>query len=455
MNAEFDNLISTQWRFLHEDWSIVQRSRFHRTEIKDVQDIRKVKDFVQNKLGIIPVFFFLIVIFGVRSYPGPYRNIEKGILILYMLLKGIPTGEMGAFLPKSSFHDVYKDLFTREAHALESKLNNCLANMCSSIRLRLLTARDVNPEPFKHITMHLDGHDSRVAYLNADKASMYSYKLKKSGFRTQVCCDMNSMAVFVSQPAECRDFNDGTMLSRMAIERKTHPLDCIALDGGYTQYVEGIIAGSHILKSSDFSCPIRKCKGIALTDSESRYNDMFGSFRSRIESYFGDMQNLFHKFSHTVVNRVSEKSTSSLQFKLCCLLLNIKRMVALRDITAEVHHSFWTQDNFEYPDGNDTTLVQVLAPSYKVKINHAQSIFKLQDASLNISLTSNGDDEMDTDEGTEYEVDRIMGHRGDGETLEYHVLWKGYDVSAATWEPRSSFNQTRCIDDYWNAQRTF
>ncbi|KAF9896000.1 hypothetical protein BX616_008369, partial [Lobosporangium transversale] len=261
--------------------------------------------------------------------------------------------------------------------------------------------------------MHLDGHDSRVAYINADKASMYSYKLKKSGFRTQVCCDINGMVVFVSQPGKCRDFNDGTMLSRMAIEKKIHPLDCIALDGGYTQYIEGIITGSGILKSSNFSCPIRKCKGIALTDSESRYNDMFGSFRSRIESYFGEMQTTFNKFSNTVVNRVSEKSseksTFSLQFKLCCLLLNIKRMVALRNITAEAHHSYWTQDSFEYPDGNNATLVQVLTPSYKVKMDHARSIFKLQDAFLNNSLTSsNADDEMDTDEGTEYEIDRIM-----------------------------------------------
>ncbi|KAF9895535.1 hypothetical protein BX616_009467, partial [Lobosporangium transversale] len=105
-----------QWGFLYEEWPTVERNKFHRTEIKDIQDIRKIKDFVQNKLGIIPVYFFLAVIFGTRPYPGPYRNAEKGVLILYMLLKGIPTGEMGAFLPKSSFHDVYKDFFLAGRH---------------------------------------------------------------------------------------------------------------------------------------------------------------------------------------------------------------------------------------------------------------------------------------------------------------------------------------------------
>ena len=111
MDTEFDRLISAQWGFLHKDWPVVERSKFHRTEIKSVENIQKVKDFVQHRLGIIPVFFFLTVIFGVKSYPGPYRNVEKGILILYMLLKGVSTSEMSEFLPKSSFHDVFKDFF--------------------------------------------------------------------------------------------------------------------------------------------------------------------------------------------------------------------------------------------------------------------------------------------------------------------------------------------------------
>ncbi|KAF8958826.1 hypothetical protein BGZ46_001884 [Entomortierella lignicola] len=321
MDAEFEKLLSAQWHFLHQDWPIMSQSRFHRTELKRVENIKKAKDLVHHRLGIIPVFFFLTMIFGVKGYPGPYRNIEKGILILYMLLTGSSSSEMGEFMPRSSFHDVIKDFFGRETNALDEKLTTYLAEMCSNIKLRLLTSHNVNPEFFKHVTLHLDGHDSRVAYINADKPSMYSYKLKKSGFRTQVCCDINSMVVFVSQPAECRDFNDGTMLSKMAIEKKIHELDCIALDGGYTQFIEGIITNnSGGLKSSNFCCPVRKSKGIDLSEGEKKYNEMLGSFRSKIESYFGDMQTTFTKFNHTVVNRFSEKSTFSLQFKLCCLL---------------------------------------------------------------------------------------------------------------------------------------
>ncbi|KAF8922904.1 hypothetical protein BGZ58_003601, partial [Dissophora ornata] len=193
MDAELDKLIAAQWGFLRKDWPVLKRSRFHRTEIKEVRDMRKVKDFVHQRLGTIPVFFFLAVVFGKRAYPGPYRNVEKGLLILYMLLKGLAISDMGEFMPKSSFHDVFKDFFARDQHVLDAQLTACLDCMCSSVRLRLLTARSINPVSFKHITLHLDGHDSRVVYPRVDKASMYSYKLKKSGFRTQVCCDMNSM----------------------------------------------------------------------------------------------------------------------------------------------------------------------------------------------------------------------------------------------------------------------
>ncbi|KAF8967584.1 hypothetical protein BGZ46_000134, partial [Entomortierella lignicola] len=436
MDTEFDKLLSTQWRFLHQDWPIVSQSRFHRTELKRVENIKKVKDLVHHRLGIIPVFFFLTMIFGVKGYPGPYRNIEKGILILYMLLTGSSSSEMGEFMPKSSFHDVTKDFFGRDTNTLDGKLTMYLADMCSNIKLRLLTSRTVNPELFKHITLHLDGHDSRVAYINADKPSMYSYKLKKSGFRTQVCCDINSMIVFVSQPAECRDFNDGTMLSKMAIEKKIHELDCIALDGGYTQFIEGIIASSGGLKSSNFCCPVRKPKGIELSEGEKKYNEMLGSFRSKIESYFGDMQTTFTKFSHTVVNRFTEKSTFSLQFKLCCLLLNIKRMVALRNIALEAHHSNWMQEDFEFPDGISSVALTGNTPSFRAKVNDAQSLLKMQDAFLSLAVAPDTDHEMDDDEEEpSYEISRIMGHRGEGDTLEFHVLWKGYDASAASWEP--------------------
>ncbi|KAF9952842.1 hypothetical protein BGZ72_005874 [Mortierella alpina] len=214
------------------------------------------------------------------------------------------------------------------------------------------------------------------------------------------------------------------MLSKMAIDRKIHRLDCIALDGGYTQHLDGIIAGSEQITSANFSCPIRKRRGIELTDDEDKYNAVFGSFRSKIESYFGDMQTTFAKFSHAVVIRVTEKNVFALQYKICCLLMNIKRMVALRNITTDAHHSFWNQDNYDYPNDTDNLFsTQPAGPSYRIKINDARAIFRLQDAFLNLSVNASTiDHDMDSDDDAVYEIDKILGHRGEGEALEYHAL---------------------------------
>jgi hypothetical protein len=51
-----------------------------------------------------------------------------------------------------------------------------------------------------------------------------------------------------------------------------------------------------------------------------------------------------------------------------------------------------------------------------------------------------------------YEVDRILEHRylcrGNGRPqLQYKVLWKGYCIHDATWEP--VHNLTRCEETIW------
>jgi len=47
-------------------------------------------------------------------------------------------------------------------------------------------------------------------------------------------------------------------------------------------------------------------------------------------------------------------------------------------------------------------------------------------------------------EGNEWEVEKIIGKRVIGSRLDYKVLWKGYPISDSTWEP--SINLDGCKD---------
>jgi hypothetical protein len=216
---EYDAIVLNYWKFLYKDWPIIDRVKHHRTEIAAVNDIDSIKTFVLNRLGVIPVFF-LTVIFGTRAYSCPYRNVEKGVMLLYVLVKGVSLSDMAQYIPKISFHSIHKEFFMYNPTVLNRPLTTMLSEMFSTLKSRHLAA-ERNPDPFKNVTLNLDCHDSRIIYMNADKASLYSYKLKKSGFRVQVCTDMNNMVLFVSAPAPCRDYNDGTMLLRMGIQKRS------------------------------------------------------------------------------------------------------------------------------------------------------------------------------------------------------------------------------------------
>lgn len=53
-----------------------------------------------------------------------------------------------------------------------------------------------------------------------------------------------------------------------------------------------------------------------------------------------------------------------------------------------------------------------------------------------------------------YTVNKIIKHRGAPGSYEYFVDWKGFNESYRTWEPEASFNDDRCITDYWHSLNT-
>src|ERR1700730_4331219 len=125
---EYNKLMHDQWAFLFEQWPQIPKSKFHQTEMKTVNDIEHVKDTVLQQLGYIPVFFFLTVLFAIQDYPGPYHNCEKGLLILYQLVKNCSMEQMGRFILRRSFYDIYRCFYIKQSQTLDKKLSLYLAS---------------------------------------------------------------------------------------------------------------------------------------------------------------------------------------------------------------------------------------------------------------------------------------------------------------------------------------
>ena len=58
MIPEVNKLIINQWGFLDQNWLVIQNKYNHRTENKDIYEIKNIKDELKNKLGVATVFFF-------------------------------------------------------------------------------------------------------------------------------------------------------------------------------------------------------------------------------------------------------------------------------------------------------------------------------------------------------------------------------------------------------------
>lgn len=446
---EFNILMGKQWVFLNDKWPEMKPSKYHRTEIKIVSEIDHVKQVVLEKLGPIPVFFFFLVLFPFKHHPGPYRNVEKGLLILYHILKGGPHSDMGRFIAQSSFYDIHKSFYGHEQSPnteLDDQVTTRLSKMFSTLRIRILSAKANNPVLFKTVTLLLDGHDTRGTRTGSRSEDGYSYKLKKAGFRTQVCIDVNGMVIMTSGSLPCKDNSDGVMFTKMGLDNTVQKGDCLAVDGGYTLFIKQVVEKSD-LKERNFCHPIRKLKNVELSDEEKRYNERFGSFRSIIEGFFGELGTVFEKFNNRRSIRTTDTNIFNLQFRVACLLLNVKKFVELGHIEPYPHHMSWLENQFDYPSEDTLNFEALRISTLKEKQEDSEKLSKYQAQILAGSTLDESDEEMEDT----FEVERILDHKGKGKNKRYLVKWKGYKKT--TWQGIEDFDTTQCIDDYWETRK--
>lgn len=160
----------------------------------------------------MPVFYFLVFLWPNAIYPGPYREVEKGRRVLYHLVTGVAMDALSLRIPKSSFHAIHTMFYKTHRKVHIKLISEALSTMFSNIHIRLSSAKIVKISHFKHVTLHFDGHDTRLSCEQKTSAEMYSFKLERAGVRAQICMNCNEMAILVSNSLPCRDHNDGSML---------------------------------------------------------------------------------------------------------------------------------------------------------------------------------------------------------------------------------------------------
>lgn len=493
INNEVNNIIVNNWLFLEWNWPIIHNRYKHRTELKHIKYIDKIKDTLLQKLGYVSVFFFLVVLYTNKEYPAPYYELEKGLFLIYHLVSGVSGNNIEKYLPQSTFHTFYKKFWMDEENykRINKIVNDCFNNMFSNIKLRILSARKHNPDLFKHITLILDGHDSRINYndTDIDRSRLYSYKFKKNGVRTQFVADMNDMILFISKSDFCSDSSDGSMFLNMKLYKKMHERDTIGIDGGYTlfvnQFTDMAKEKGYEFSIDNFVYPIRKNINEKITITEDHFNKTFGSFRSKIENQFSELGNKFYRFNNNKsIVKMNNLKFYNLQFKVACLLKNIQKFSEIYNIPVLPHHKLWHSKDFDFPV--EKKLVDIVVSNDKQNKNKLDKMLGLQNDILNMHISDtqmlvddNSEDDIENSDSEKsdddipkfnersrkrrkntiinkgknkdinsYEIESIVNHKIDKDIYLFEVKWKGYSIDDNTWLPINNFNEKALLNEY-------
>lgn len=407
LDNEIQKLIVNKWYFLDYEWPILTPRFNHRSEIKPTKiNLREIKDILFRQLGYIPVFYFLVILFGAGEYPGPYHEIDKGIILLYHIMSGKTGMDMYQFIPYTSFYEVYKKFWITNRTKVNKIIKKDNQSLFSNIKIRLLSANLFNPDGFKNCTLFIDGHDSKIKYYNPDvgRNTLYSHKFKRPGVRTQTVNDVNNMVIWVSNSERCSMGNDGSMFIKMNMHKKMHIADCLAADGGYTLFIQKFkdisCEEGYDFSNKNMSCPIRKDTGKKMTVDEESYNRKFGAFRSGNESIYSNLAFKFDRFNNNKASvQVSDINVYNTQFKTAVLLMNMWRFIENANIEAQPHHMLWYNDDFEFPT-KVSRINYVFLDKAKNDENYNEMI-DLQEKYRNMNFDDNDIEIEDDSEGEE------------------------------------------------------
>lgn len=157
---------------------IVYKNINYNYQNKTISSIQGIKSSILYKLDYLPVYFFLNILFDNYSYSGQYRNIDKGIMLLYHLINGGNKSKYNQIM--KGFNKIYNEFWINRFDELDKKVNYFLKNLFSNINIRSISSEIYNPEKLKISTFIFDTY---LKTYNSKNGKLYM----KKGMLHQLC----------------------------------------------------------------------------------------------------------------------------------------------------------------------------------------------------------------------------------------------------------------------------
>jgi hypothetical protein len=348
-NKEIQKIIDEKWNIFDDKWEkplkyIKDDNINYNYQNKTISSIQGIKSSILYKLDYLPVYFFLNILFDNYSYSGQYRNIDKGIMLLYQLINGGNKSKYNQLM--KGFNKVYNEFWINRFDELDKKVDYFLKNLFSNIDIRSITSEMYNPEQLKISTFIFD------TYLKTYNSKNGNFLYEK-GYITPIMCDCNGIVTYVSDvKIYCQEKKNGFIYDDMFfwdVALDIHQNDTIAINDSYYKYKEILINNTKIKYKKDISNNfITNIVDNNLETEDINYNNDFYMFQDISNKTLNNIENIFTLLQDEKHIRYSDIRDYQLQLKISILLYNIKIYSEKYNINIKNHHKYWMDLDFNF-----------------------------------------------------------------------------------------------------------
>ena len=266
----------------------------------------------------VAIMEFLKLFGSFGQFAGPFREIDKGKVVLYQIIQGAASTKLP--IPISTYRNIYLKFWVKK----EKKIDEWAAwwmDRFSNPQLRLLYAHIYNPPLFKSVTMLIDGKDipqilSRTSNEyrpnRSGKSNLMSRKNNwVDGGKIVFLDDVRGFPISMSRVVGANEKYDGHLMKEMEIHKYMDPnIDCVIFDNHFISEARKMSNDPNLIKKGfgkhNFCQNLTKEKNKSNEEDQQIYSNLFSGLRSKIETVRNaNLVSKFKRFSKHTTKKVT------------------------------------------------------------------------------------------------------------------------------------------------------